>query len=1262
MAKFNIYSSTGVLKGVGYPTYTGTYMKPGVLEFREIASPAPIEWAIGDYVGYVDNNTIVPAYPRTGLKYSLYKIPQVKRQARQNTYGGAMLYQNVQFHDASFLLTIIPFRDLVANDNRVHFSTQPTISVYTNVSGIAEKIQACLDLDHSGEWYIRLATVAMGASQDVVDLMAEYRNFSVSGVTLQGVLEKVYEVWPEIGWTFSYEQINGTYKNVVTIGGAGLNLSTAQAYLYGKGNGLTSITRTVANADELANRIYAYGSSRNMMSGWYRSKSIKDAQSVDIEHLMLPIDAVGTPGTTGYYPGWGKTNNLPDPAKAFVEDSDSISERGLREKFVYFDGTGDTEEIYPTIRNMTIADVRAAVGQNAQYYPDLTSYPDGTLRVDRVKSVITTFDSGLAAAPGKEAILTDYAELTRDTPISLLANESDTGAIKIMTTSIIVPESGILDLSTTFDFTGRITASDVSVSAWLEVLDNNGARIGKVDIEVVQDNSYFNFNRVSLVRSGYGFSADDVVTLNVYVKIRADEVSQTARSFPTAIVATTSTYLSRYRAKTFYICINQIGFDIAEQAALGDGKTIHFRTGKCAGRTFTIKGCNYQSNTDTWLLEIIRSEDESLSQWFPNYDYPVRGKESNYDGDEFVLLDIAMPDSYIEVAERRLLGAAQEYLDWSKKEVWQYTPEIDAKFMLESNRAIYPADYMILFDTNVVQSDDLSNLTYLKENNNVYYLTSLGEKILLSGSGYADAVLVDSITINEGESTIPTYKVTLRERKRKTVSESGEIEDAKSNPVDTAKKVTTIGSTSRSDYWEEDGNGGIKLKDEYLGVWSRGYGSFGGRNPGSGGSGANLESVWLSLNNNTDAYANVKIHASHLVTTDTSEQHGLIIGSGLSYNPTTHTLSASGGGTGTVTGIKIGSSGTAINPDSNGIVTIPNYEFGNEGSGYVPITIGNTTKNVVLNSALNGYLPLTGGNMSGDITFNHNKGVYFKNSGGTTVNGIVLYNNVLTIGSANQQSSIYGTTLELHYGSNGYLGLKMNNDGRITIGRTTNSESQYLEWDETNKAWHIAGNLYVDGFLTSGGIGSTNTQLVTLSAAQTITGAKTFSGVTTFGGDVSISDLSELTLQTIAPYSSYINLAPSSGYVTVGGTTSSTSYKLYVNGACYATSFDNSSDLRLKKDIKSITEPKALSVLMRLKPMEWTWNEKTNLDGKRCAGLIAQDVEPVLPFAVSGGDYYSLNYNVLHAYEISVLQSHEKRILELERENKLLKEKLKLTA
>ena len=45
--------------------------------------------------------------------------------------------------------------------------------------------------------------------------------------------------------------------------------------------------------------------------------------------------------------------------------------------------------------------------------------------------------------------------------------------------------------------------------------------------------------------------------------------------------------------------------------------------------------------------------------------------------------------------------------------------------------------------------------------------------------------------------------------------------------------------------------------------------------------------------------------------------------------------------------------------------------------------------------------------------------------------------------------------------------------------------------------------------------------------------------------------------------------------------------------------------------------------------------------------------------------YLSLDYTQLHAIEVSALQSHEKRIEELERENKILKEelnKLKLNA
>ena len=44
------------------------------------------------------------------------------------------------------------------------------------------------------------------------------------------------------------------------------------------------------------------------------------------------------------------------------------------------------------------------------------------------------------------------------------------------------------------------------------------------------------------------------------------------------------------------------------------------------------------------------------------------------------------------------------------------------------------------------------------------------------------------------------------------------------------------------------------------------------------------------------------------------------------------------------------------------------------------------------------------------------------------------------------------------------------------------------------------------------------------------------------------------------------------------------------------------------------------------------------------------------------GEYKSLNYSVLHAYEIAGLQNHEERIAELEKENKKLKEKLEAYA
>ena len=817
MSKFAIYSSGGTQRANGCPTFTGTYMKAGVLDYREIASPTPINWSIGDYVDY----------SRTGLRYYLYNIPQTKRQARNAEYGGTFVYQNVQFHDASYDFEICPFRDLVVGDNRVHFSTQPAISVFDNVAGIAERIEACLEDMFPGKWEVR---VASGTEYDT--LMAEEREFAVSGVSIKGVLDKVYEVWPEVGWVFSVEG----NKCVLTIGGAWQN--SPDSYEYGKGDGLITLSRTVANADEMANRLYVYGSNRNMLPRWYNSQDIKDKDSVDIQHLMLPVGPISPD-----YSGWGKTlvdeELLPDPAKAFIEDASSIAKRGLRPRAVYFDGSGDYKEIYPTIREMTIGDVRSAKSR----YGDDTYVPSqiwaDNERIDKVLSVNSVFDSGLSADSGKSTVQSDYRSVdeTRTYPITSVSKTS-----RPLFTAVFFPsESGMMNVSLNLDMNGTVVLAGGS-NAKLEVrIEREGLyRVVELAKSDIADNTFI-IKPLSIYFGSVDVDSSRSLQIDVNVIIEPSTVPATM----TMDVEGTLTFsMSRYREQKFSISLRQIGFDITEQAALGDGKTIAMRSGKCVGRSFRISACAYNGSTDTWNLDVIRSNDESLSQWFPNSDYPIEP------GDEFVLLDIAMPALYVSVAEERLLATAKELLADASKERWQYIPEIDAKFMALNGRTIKAGDVIRIEDSDIVDDEGV--------------------------------LPVDSVTITENESNIPTYKVTTRERKKKTYSDKASVPEASSTPVTNATVVVPSTSEGKAadSFFEEDGQGGVKLKDIYAGLWSSGFMTAGGLNTGGGGGGGTIDlaRMWQSLMNASTPVAdnpNNKIALAHIPNVPVSHINGL---------------------------------------------------------------------------------------------------------------------------------------------------------------------------------------------------------------------------------------------------------------------------------------------------------------------------------------------------------------------------------------------------
>jgi len=106
---------------------------------------------------------------------------------------------------------------------------------------------------------------------------------------------------------------------------------------------------------------------------------------------------------------------------------------------------------------------------------------------------------------------------------------------------------------------------------------------------------------------------------------------------------------------------------------------------------------------------------------------------------------------------------------------------------------------------------------------------------------------------------------------------------------------------------------------------------------------------------------------------------------------------------------------------------------------------------------------------------------------------------------------------------------------------------------------------------------------------------------------------------------------------------------LHVDGDLVSHSSTTSSDEKLKTDITVVED--AVSKVEQLRGVEFTWKK----DGSRSAGVIAQDVEKVLPQAVkivedlnTMEEYRTVKYDSLHALLIEAVKELSARVKELE--------------
>ena len=714
MAKFKIYSKDGqTVRYEGCPKYNGVYLKVSYLEFASISSPARIDWHVGDYVDY----------PRTGLRYTLRSIPPEKKIAKPGQSGDAFTYQNVQFMAQTQDLVVAPFRDLVPEDNGVHFSTQQAVSTYENAYGIAARIQACLDDLFPGTWTVE---VYEGLDEDFKEKISEAVDFSISGASCLEACDKMYETWG-IGWTHYKDSTSGT--DVLLFGRPNTRDTdnTTSDFIFGPGQGLTALRKSIANTDELGTRLYVYGSTKNMLPDYYKGLNIYMGESVDIQNLMIPLSK------------WGITDGKPDAKKAYIEASAAVLEEiGLIPKTHYFDGS-DGEEIYPTLVGMTIGDVKAG---NPDYYPSAAAWPNDAERVDEIENAHNPEDDGYSGgSDGSKYKATEIFSFGgfNAQPINLLANMRPGMKQEPYRATLI---SGVNMASSSSDqvtlepgFEGYIDDANgvimgVSVTFKLTAGDNSAT----FTCEASKDGSLYRFklDTISLV------SADlSNVSLDIEINIEHGTLTTTTQCYLTMNAYSFTLGASASLSGDFTLTLKQIGFNIAERASLTtEGLArIFMKDGMNAGRSFYVRICEYVEDGDKWLLGMYRTEDESTGMRYPNATFPIRP------GDHFVLLDIAMPELYIDAAMQRLYDKGMEMLNDISRLKPYYEPEVDAKVMVEQERVLREGMYMRLTDADVVGNS-------------------------------SEYILIDTLTINEGDEAIPTYKVGLREYKKRSFQES----------------------------------------------------------------------------------------------------------------------------------------------------------------------------------------------------------------------------------------------------------------------------------------------------------------------------------------------------------------------------------------------------------------------------------------------------------------------------------------------------------
>lgn len=220
-----------------------------------------------------------------------------------------------------------------------------------------------------------------------------------------------------------------------------------------------------------------------------------------------------------------------------------------------------------------------------------------------------------------------------------------------------------------------------------------------------------------------------------------------------------------YKQSYFKITLPQLGFDLYACAAITEEMEINMRSGACMGCTFAVqvdwddyKKNFYDSNgnfapngsqrdlakypkSNLGQITVVVAKDiDTFGTILPDsYRQPSSG-------DEFVILGISLPQSYVTAAQVRLDEAMKEY-------------------MLENN--VYYYDYPLKFDEYFLATHE-SILAQMRNNSVVAFVY---------GNEPTKKLYIKQITVKYGDKPLPTYDITITDDVEIVLNQIGQVTD-----------------------------------------------------------------------------------------------------------------------------------------------------------------------------------------------------------------------------------------------------------------------------------------------------------------------------------------------------------------------------------------------------------------------------------------------------------------------------------------------------